>query len=170
MIIRPEKPQDYEAIRRVNLLAFGQEDEARLVEALRRSDAFIPGLSLVAEEEGRIVGHILFTRIHIKSEIRSVEALALAPMCVLPEMQRRGIGSALVEIGLEQCAELGHRLVIVVGHPHFYPRFGFRPAAESGIQAPFPVPSEAFMALALVPDALSWASGLVVYPPEFSGV
>jgi putative acetyltransferase len=170
MIIRSEKPQDHEAIHRVNRLAFGREEEASLVAALRRSDAYIPGLSLVAEENGGIIGHILFTRIHIKGKTRSVEALALAPMCVLPEMQRRGIGSALVEIGLEECAEFGHRIVIVVGHPEFYPRFGFRPAAESGIQAPFPVPSEAFMALALVPGALSWVSGIVVYPPEFSSV
>ena len=170
MLIRPERPQDYEGIHRVNRLAFGQENEARLVAALRQSDVFIPGLSLVAEEESEIIGHILFSRIQIREDTRSVQALALGPMCVLPERQRRGIGSALVEIGLEECAELGHRIVIVVGHPQFYPRFGFRPASESGIQAPFSVPSEAFMALALVPGALSWASGVVAYPPEFLSV
>ena len=161
MLIRPEKPQDCEAIRRVNQLAFGQEEEAMLVDALRRSDAFIPELSLVAEEEGVVVGHVLFTRVLIRNDTRALEALALAPMCIHPEMQRRGIGSALVEIGLEKCAELGHRIVIVVGHPQYYTRFGFRPAAESGIRAPFPVPTDAFMALALVPDALSFASGPV---------
>jgi putative acetyltransferase len=165
--IRTEGPEDIEAVFDVNREAFGQDDEARLVDALRLSPAFIPELSLVAVEGSRVVGHILFTRIKIRSPERTFDALALAPMAVLPGYQRRGIGSALVERGLESARDLGHRVVIVVGHPEYYPRFGFVPAGPLGIRAPFEVPGEAFMALALSPGALAGVQGQVEYPPEF---
>jgi len=168
--VRPERPEDRPAIFDVNRQAFAQENEARLVEALRESSAFIPELSLVALEGSRIVGHILFTRITVRDESEAHEALALAPMAVLPEFQKRGIGSALVRRGLDEARGLGHRAVIVVGHPDYYPRFGFAPARALGINPPFEVPSEAFLALELLPGALSGIRGVVKYPPPFDEV
>jgi putative acetyltransferase len=170
MQIRAERPEDRQAVFRVNHLAFAQENEARLVDALRASSAFIPELSLVALDGAEVVGHILFTRITVREGNRAHDALALAPMAVLPPFQKQGIGSALVRRGLEDARALGHRLVIVVGHPDYYPGFGFVPAQPLGIVAPFDVPSEAFLALELQPGALRGVRGLVEYPPEFAEV
>ena len=165
--IRPETTEDYAAIREVNALALGQEDEARLVENLRRSPDFIAELSLVAVEAGRVVGHILFSPVVIETKDGAVSALALAPMAVRPELQNQGIGSELVRDGLGRCRNLGHRIVVVVGHPVYYPRFGFSPARARGLEAPFPVPDEACLALELVPGALDGIAGVVRYPPPF---
>jgi len=145
IVIRSELPEDYDAIEKVNRLAFGQENEARLVEAIREEQGFDPALSLVALRAGQVVGHILFSPIQIKSDQRTIPALALAPMAVLPDFQRQGVGTALVREGLDACRRLGHAIVIVVGHPEYYPRFGFVPAASYGIRAPFDVPDEALM-------------------------
>jgi putative acetyltransferase len=169
-VIRPERPEDHQAVFQVNESAFGRPSEARLVEALRRSPAFIPRLSLVALDRAQIVGHILFTAVEVRSARESHPALALAPMAVLPEFQRRGIGSSLVRRGLDDARDLGHGVVIVVGHPGYYPRFGFVPAEPLGIRAPFAVSSGAFMALELRPDALRGVRGEVRYPPEFADV
>jgi putative acetyltransferase len=168
--IRPEKPEDYEAISRVHRSAFGQENEARLVEELRKSKEFLPELSLVAVIDGEIVGHILFSPVIIQCRDRNVHALALAPMAVLPEFQRRGIGSQLVEKGLECCRTFGHQIVIVVGHPDYYPRFGFSSARMKGLEVPFPVPDEAFMVLELTQGALESGAGMVLYPVAFNDV
>ncbi len=165
--IRPEGREDQAAIHQVIHDAFGQENEARLVDALRRSPAFIPELSLVAAEEGRVLGHILFTRIVVKDGAQRHPALALAPLAVTTEMQKHGVGSALVRRGLHDARDLGHDVVIVLGHPEYYPRFGFTPAQPLGITAPFEVRSEAFMALGLRPDALAVVRGEVEYAPEF---
>lgn len=168
--IRPECPDDHEAVFQVNREAFGGESEARLVEALRRSLAFIPELSLVALDGLRAVGHILFTKILVRGSGQSHDALALAPMAVLPAYQQQGIGSALVRRGLQDARALGHSVVIVVGHPEYYPRFGFVPAKPLGIHARFEVPNEAFMVLELRPNALRGVQGEVEYPLEFSQV
>ena len=154
----------------VNQRAFGRINEARLVEALRGSPAFIPELSLVAFDGAEVVGHILFTRIVVKTPTDSCQAVALAPVAVLPAFQRRGIGSALVRRGLSDARDLGHRVVIVLGHPEYYPRFGFVPAEPLGIRPPFEASREAFMVLGLQPDALQEVHGEVEYPPEFAQV
>jgi putative acetyltransferase len=165
--VRPESPDDCDAIANVNRLAFGGEGEARLVEALRASDGFDPELSLVAVGEGTVVGHVLFSPIVIEAEDRRTPALALAPMAVLPQRQRQGIGSELVRRGLVACRVRGHRLVVVLGHPEYYPRFGFQAARPHGILCPYEAPDEAFMVFALVPGALDGVAGTVKYPPAF---
>jgi putative acetyltransferase len=162
--VRPEAATDHESIRHVNRLAFDQDDEARLVDALREG-AYVR-VSLVAEQAGQVVGHILFSDLPIITEGGTVPAVALAPMAVLPDFQNRGIGSALVRRGLEDCQEQGHRIVVVVGHPRFYPRFGFTSKLAACLASPFSG-KEAFMAVELVPGALDGVKGRVQYPPPF---
>jgi len=162
-VIRPEIPADHAAIREVNRLAFGGGDEARLVAALR-AGGYVR-VSLVAEEGGRVVGHILFGDLPIVTAVGTVEALALAPLAVLPSHQRRGIGSLLVREGLRACREAGHRIVVVLGHPEYYPRFGFSAGLAWRLKSPFSGP--AFMAAELVPGALEGVGGEVRYPPPF---
>lgn len=121
-------------------------------------------ISFVAEQDGAVVGHILFSPI----QVESVPVLALAPMAVMPKFQRRGIGSQLVRAGIEECRKGKHRAIVVVGHPEYYPRFGFRPARSRGILSPFPVKDGAFMVLELAPGPP--LRGLVAYPPAFRGI
>ena len=150
--------------------AFGQEDEGLLIAKIRRSDGFDPSLSLVAEIEGDVVGHILFSRIYIETESGDVPALALAPMAVLPNHQNRGIGSQLVRTGLDISRQAGHAIVVVLGHPDYYPRFGFQQASQVGVRSPFDVPDDVFMVQGLIPGALDAGAGLVRYPAAFDGV
>lgn len=164
--LRPETPRDHDAIRQVHRLAFGQDAEARLVDALR--DGGFARLSLVGELAGRVVGHILFSQIGIDCADRRVEALALAPMAVVREHRRKGIGSDLIREGLKRCREGGHAIVIVVGHPGYYPRFGFSPRLASALQSEYA--GEAFMALELVPGALEGVRGQVRYAPPFEAL
>jgi putative acetyltransferase len=174
--VRPERSNDIEAIDNLLKTAFGCTEESTLVRALRASDYFVPPLSLVAEEqdeegENRIVGYVLFSRISIETRDGAVPALALAPMAVAPEQQRQGIGTQLVETGLEACRQLGHSIVVLVGHPEYYPRFGFEPARAYDLEVPFAVPDEAFMALELLPGALnSVRGGKVRFSPPFEMV
>ncbi len=168
--IRPESQSDYAAITEVNDRAFGQPDEGRLVEQFRATERFIPGLSLVAERDGHIVGHILFYPIFIQTDTTRFESLALAPMSVLPEYQRQSIGTQLVWDGLKRAESLGFKSVLVVGHAEYYPRFGFKPASQWNIEAPFEVPDNCFLALELVPNALQNVHGVVEYPKEFDEV
>ncbi len=168
--IRAEVPEDIPAIHTVNAEAFAHDDEARLVDALRENGDFNPALSLVAVFREQIIGHILFPGITIESEEVSVPAVALAPLVVHPDFQCRGIGRSLIEVGFEVCRDLGHGIVVVVGHPGYYPRFGFSPAGEYGISAPFEVADDVFMVNALVPQALDGVRGRVRYPKAFEMV
>lgn len=171
IVIRTEMESDKPAVYAVNKNAFGQDAEARLVDLLREGNTFIPDLSIVAELDGEIVGHILFTRIKIVSEAgEEKHSLALAPMAVLPEFQRQGIGSKLVEYGLAKAKELGFPSVIVLGHEAYYPKFGFQPASKWGIKPPFDVSDSVFMAIELKVGGLEAVSGTVEYPQEFSSV
>lgn len=169
--IRQETEADFSDVYEVNQSAFEQDTEARLVELLRNTDAFIPSLSLVAAIDNKIVGHILFTKIKIRNdEGNEYDSLALAPMAVKPALQRQGIGGQLIRYGLSEARELGHKSVIVVGHEHYYPKFGFVPAGKWQIKAPFEVPANVFMAVELVEDGLKDISGTVEYPKAFEAV
>jgi putative acetyltransferase len=168
--IRPERPEDIDAIFEVNLQAFGQDGEARLVNTLRNDGDYLHELSLVAVSGNRIIGHILFPPITIVSETAETAALALAPLAVHQDFQCLGIGAALIKEGLGECLRLGHRIVVVVGHPTYYPKFGFTSARDFGIHAPFPCPDEAFMALSLARGALDGIHGTVRYPVAFDTV
>ncbi len=164
MLIRPERPEDHEPIRVVNDEAFGQPDEGAIVDAVRRRG--VPMVSLVAADADQLVGHILFTPVTLAPAERRL--CGLGPMAVLPSHQRRGIGSRLVRDGLEACRLAGYGAVVVVGHPSYYPRFGFERARDHGLAWDHDVPDEAFMALALAPDGLRGCAGVVSYLPEFT--
>lgn len=166
--IRSEISEDYNKIYEINKQAFGGEVEARLVNNLRKTEGFIPQLSLVAIKDGKILGHILFSIVHIQTGAKKVPILALAPMAVLPKYQNQGIGSSLVKEGLRKCKDMKFQAVVLVGHPEYYPRFGFTPANKKGLKLPFEAPSDAFMVYELVPDALKGVDGTIVYPAEFA--
>ncbi|MGK7928832.1 MAG: GNAT family N-acetyltransferase [Spirulina sp.] len=167
-MIRPEVPADYPDIAKVHCLAFGQENEAKLVDRIRQGDRYIPELSLVAEVAGKIVGHILFSKIELVGK-ETKYVFALAPMAVLPEWQNQGIGSQLVREGLAIADRLKIPCIIVLGHRWFSPRFGFEPAEDRGIQPPFPVPKDVFMVKLLSHGDGEYA-GKIFYPPEFDDV
>jgi putative acetyltransferase len=172
IIIRQETKDDFKEIFEVNHIAFGQDNEAKLVDTLRNNKSvFITELSIVATVNNRIVGHILFTRIKIKDNNGNLhESLGLAPMAVRPELQKNGIGGQLVRQGLDVAKDLGFTSVIVLGHENYYPKFGFEQAGKWDIKAPFDVPSNVFMAIELVNDGLKNISGTVIYPEEFETV
>jgi len=168
MIMRREEPRDIAAMRLVNEQAFGGSVEANAIDALRERGAAT--LSLVAVIEERVVGHLFFSPVTIEARDRSWPGLGLAPLAVLPEYQRQGIGTALMNTGLEECRRLGHARVIVLGHPDYYPRFGFERASRCGVRFEFEAPDEACLILALQPGALDGVSGVAKYQPEWSGV
>jgi putative acetyltransferase len=163
--VRKEQSGDVAAIRRVNLLAFGQPREARMVDRIRLHCR--QAVSLVALEGRKVLGHILFSPAVIRSGSRTLRGMGLAPMAVLPEHQRRGIGSRLVITGLGYLFRKQCPFVIVLGHPDYYPRFGFERAGLYGVRSEWEVPDEAFMILPLNPSALRGISGIAKYRPEF---
>ena len=168
--IRHETTQDYLGIKTVNDLAFGQVNEGLLIEKLRLNSDFIDKLSIIAEFDNRIVGHILFFPIKVHGDLNDYDSLALAPVSVFPDLQKKGIGGQLIVKGLEIAKGLGFKSVIVLGHKDYYPRFGFVPASKWKIKSPFNSPDEAFMAIELVKDGLNDVSGIVEYPKEFEEV
>ena len=165
--VRFEKPEDIPFIRSVNEQAFDRLAEARLVDKLRLACA--DNLSLVADDNGSIVGHMMFTPVQVTGEKQKVQGMGLAPMAVLPSWQRQGIGALLVEYGLQILREKGVPFVIVLGHPEYYPRFGFKPAARFNIKSQWEgVPDEAFMILIMDDKAMQNASGIVMFRDEFN--
>jgi putative acetyltransferase len=168
LVVRDETPADREAVRVVNERAFGQAAEADLVDALRENAE--PHVSLVAEVGGRVVGHVFFSPVVVESSAGAWAAFALGPMGVLPEFQRRGVGSGLIRRGLDECRRAGQEVVFVLGHADYYPRFGFGPAAARGLRCEYPVPEEVFMVAELREGALAGRTGLVKYRPEFGRV
>jgi len=167
--IRKEEEKDHKQIYEVNKLAFQQENESKLIEKIRKSENFIPELSIVAEIDNRIVGHILFSKIKIIGD-SDYESLALAPMAIIPEFQKSGIGSELIKKGMDKAKELGFDSIIVLGHKEYYPKFGFQRASKWDIKCPFEVPDEVFMAIELTEKALEGKAGTVEYPDEFNEV
>jgi putative acetyltransferase len=163
VIVRGETPADYAGIRDVNESAFGTSEEADLVESLRTDGDVL--VSVVAEVERQIVGHVLFSRMAIDTGAAEIPAVALAPVAVAPLYQRQGIGGRLIESGLRELRSLGERIVIVVGHPTYYPRFGFSSERARSLEHSFP--PEAFMALELMPGALDGLRGRVRYARAF---
>lgn len=164
--IRQEQPQDLKTIREVNRRAFGQRQEADLVDKLRQN--YHDLLSLVAVIQNEVVGHILFTPVTIESAARTVQGMGLAPMAVLPEYQRQGIGSKLVRSGIEQLKKRQCPFIIVLGHAEYYPRFDFEPASRYGIRSEWEVEDEAFMILLLNESEMQDISGVARYLPEFA--
>lgn len=167
MIIRKEQAKDYEVIYSVVKAAFEHAEHADgneqdLVKKLRKGKAFIPELSLVAEIDGQVVGHILFTRAEVEHNI----VLALAPLSILPEYQKKGIGTALIKEGHRIAKELGYTYSIVLGSEQYYPRLGYLPADTFGIKPPFDVPRENFMACKLSTD-IPDIQGVIKYAKEF---
>ncbi|HEY9803742.1 MAG TPA: N-acetyltransferase [Leptolyngbyaceae cyanobacterium] len=168
MNIRCETPADYLAISQVNNLAFGRENEAKLITEIRNSDFYIPELSLIAEVDNIVVGHILFSYIELVTE-EKLQVLSLAPIAVHPQFQKQGIGSALIKAGLTKAEDRRESLVIVLGDPQFYSRFGFLPSTTHEIASPFPVPDEFFMVKPLKNYQTKYR-GKVIYPPAFHQV
>ena len=167
MLIRPEEPEDYSAVHTVNAAAFETPAEANLVEALRKQAS--PVISLVAEEQGEIVGHILFSPVTLTGNAE-LKIMGLAPMAVLPRCQGRGIGTALVKAGLAACKEHGYGAVVVLGHTWFYPRFGFVASVHFGIRCEYDAPEEAFMVMELKPGYLEGAGGTIKFHPAFNEI
>lgn len=165
--IRNERPGDEKAIYEVNFRAFGQDAEPKLVDVLRANCP--EGISLVAEQEGVVVGHILFTPAQIEEGPKKTKGMGLAPLAVLPEYQRKGIGSALVRFGLEELHKRGTLFVVVIGHPWFYPKFGFEKASQYGVRCEYnQVPDEASMILVFDPKKFQGVQGVAVERPEFA--
>ena len=166
--IREERPEDIPTIRSVNVEAFGQAQEAKLVETLRTNGGIL--LSLVATNQDQIVGHILYSPVTVGTGEKKITGAGLGPMTVRPAYQRRGIGSNLIEFGTTRLRQGGCPFIVVLGHADYYPRFGFRPASEYGLKCEWIVPDNAFMALALDESKIRDVSGLARYRGEFLSV
>jgi putative acetyltransferase len=164
MEVRAEKLEDVEAVRKVNVAAFGREGEADLVDQLR---GVASTFSFVAIKSEKVVGHIFFSPVTIEENWDDLLILGLAPVSVLPDYQRQGIGSLLIQHSLEKCAESGCKAVVVLGSSAYYPQFGFIPAKEKGLRCEYSVPDEAFMVLELESGALERCAGTVKYRSEF---
>jgi predicted N-acetyltransferase YhbS len=172
LTIRQETPADYSGVfelieQAFRTMPFADGDEQFLVEALRKNKAFIPELSLVALVDKVLAGHILFTPLQVINGDNIFNSLTLAPVSVLPDYQNQGIGSRLIGEGHRVARKLGFNSCFVLGHPAYYPRFGYKPAEKWGIPPPFGAPPEAFMAVELIPGALNDVTGIANFLPEF---
>lgn len=172
MNIRQEKQDDHALTENLIQEAFlnaeySNHREHIIVNKLRHTDAFIPQLSIIAEFDNKVVGHILFTKVNIEGN-KIIDSLALAPLSVLPSVQRQGIGTSLMKYGLEKAKELGFESVIVLGHPEYYTRFGFMDASKWNVKCPFDVPDGTFMAIELKENSLNNAAGIVRYSNAFT--
>ena len=168
MIIREEQPSDIKKIWEVNVDAFETKAEAKLVNSLRDSGCTF--ISLVAETDTKVIGHILFTPVELSENKNNLKIIGLAPMAVLSQYQNKGIGSKLVQTGLEHCKSLGYDAVVVLGHPDYYPKFGFVPSVKFGIKSEYDVPDEVFMILELTPGSLKHHEGVIKYHEAFNSV
>ena len=166
-VIRAERASDAEAINNVLTAAFEGDDEAHLVGVLRNQDAVL--VSMVAELGGIVVGHVVFTRAHIAWGDAEQAVAALGPMAVSPAYQRQGIGGQIISSGLAACRSRGETVVVVLGHPTYYCKFGFAPGGRYGLRSEFGGPPEAFMVLPFTGDALTGSAGLVKYHAAFYG-
>jgi predicted N-acetyltransferase YhbS len=166
MKIRAERQDDFKSIAEVTEQAFRQRDECEIIERIRGGETYVPELSLVAEENGRIVGHIRFSRTQIVGN-EEYETLILGPIAVLPAFQNQGIGAELIIKGLNKARERGFNSVVLVGHPAYYPRFGFEKASKWGITCSFEVPDEVCMAVELRAHSLMGKPGIIQFPKEF---
>lgn len=169
IIVRAETPEDVRAIDVVNLSAFEGEAEAQLVSEVRASPSFVPDLSLVAELNGRIVGHVLLSRVPLKQGSGSVEVLALGPMSVVPSQSHRGIGSELIQAAVTRAKPLKYGAILVAGHPEYYQRFGFSPASDWNLTCNLDVPGDALSAMELKSGTLS-GGGRAEYPAPFTRI
>lgn len=166
--IRQERIEDYKEVYEVVKKTFEQAEhtdgnEQNLVDALRKGDAFVPELSLVAEEDNKIIGHILFTEVKVGKDT----LLGLAPVSVLPGYQKKGIGGKLIEAGHRIAREMGYRGIVLLGYPAYYPKFGYKPSVNFGIKPSFEIPAEFFMAVELEKGSLDGVEGVVQYAKEF---
>ncbi len=167
VVIRREAPADSVAIAELLRLAFGTEIERRIVDRIRALPEYLPKLSLVGETEGRIVGQILLSLLHHEDPAWEGKLLALGPIAVEPTLQRQGIGASLMNEAVSRAKSFGYSGIVLIGHPTYYPRFGFRPASTWDIQLPFEVPDDVAMALPLFAGGLDEARGRVFFSEAF---
>ncbi|MDQ0060071.1 GNAT family N-acetyltransferase [Paenibacillus harenae] len=171
ILIRTENENDHAQVHQVNFTAFGnRDDEAELVGRIRTSPNFVPELSIVAEENGVIIGHVLLSKAEVTQGEQRHDVLALAPIAVSPNYQKQGVGKQLIFEGLQRGKELGYSIVLLIGHPSYYPRFGFKPARPYGLELKqFEVPDDVFMVCELQEGALKSIKGELKYPGAFFG-
>jgi putative acetyltransferase len=171
MIIRTETTADFEEVFKLHYLAFGnREDESRLIERIRVSEGFVSELSVVAELNNEIIGHLLLSKASVEEKEKTHSVIVLAPIAVKPSCQKQGIGSSLIKEGFERCKKLGYNSIFLIGHPSYYPKFGFQPARKLGFElSQFNVPDEVFMVCELKEGALQNIKGELKYPNSFFG-
>jgi predicted N-acetyltransferase YhbS len=169
MIIRTETEKDFDEVYKLNYLAFGnREDESKLVERIRKSDEYVPELSIIAEMDNEIVGHLLLSKAVVEDHENVFTVIVLAPIAVKPNRQKQGIGSRLIEEGIRRCKTLGYGIILLIGHPSYYPRLGFQPARKYGLELKqFEVPDEVFMVYEVVEGKLKEIKGELKYPKAF---
>jgi putative acetyltransferase len=165
---RPENPSDYPIVAEIHRRAFDRELEGEIASNIRLGEEFIPELSLVAEIAGNVVGHIILSRLRYDNPSRACMLLALGPIGVLPEFQKQGVGTSLTKEAIQRSRELGYLGIGLIGHPTYYPRFGFQPASRFGIVLPYKVPDDVAMVLPLFEGSLIGCEGKVLFPAAFT--